>query len=224
MDRRQALRNLGLGAGAMVATPTVVGLLQSCKSEPDFVPVFLSPGEGYALKHMVELIIPSDETIPGAVDIGAHEFIDSYWNEVTPKIQGQIWKENYEPLQEHIRMFFKLYADDFRTTFKKELEDGEAEEFDQMLSKYLKTSKEEQLESYITIAEFYEEYEEDSTVVPDSKAAIFNLIAGIRGMTIWAWKSSEQIGENVLWYDPIPSKQIGCIPLDEAGNGNAMAL
>lgn len=34
MDRRQALRNIGWGAGALVATPTIVSLLQSCESKP----------------------------------------------------------------------------------------------------------------------------------------------------------------------------------------------
>ena len=32
MNRRQALKNLGLGGGALVATPTIISLLQSCGS------------------------------------------------------------------------------------------------------------------------------------------------------------------------------------------------
>jgi hypothetical protein len=227
MDRRQALRNIGWGTGAMVATPTVISLLQSCKSEPKepaYVPVFTTAGEFHALSTMVDLMIPSDETVPGAVDVGVPKFIDAYWHNVTPKNQGMIWKERYEPLQANIKSFLKLLADEFRSTFNKELESGEATEFDQVLTKYLKTSEEEQTANYIKMAEFYEAYDADPTTAPDPEAAVFSLVAGIRGMTIWAWKSSEEIGKNVLWYDPIPGQQKGCIPLSEAGNGNAMAL
>ena len=35
---------------------------------------------------------------------------------------------------------------------------------------------------------------------------------------------SEEIGENVLWYDPVPGQQKGCVPLSEAGNGKVMSL
>jgi hypothetical protein len=226
MDRRQAIRNLGLGAGAMVATPTVISLLQSCKGEPQdiYTPQFVSEGEFHALTNMVDLIIPSDEAVPGGLDVGVHKFIDAYWAKVTPKKQGEIWEERYEPLQENIKSFFNLFADEFRTKFEKEIGDGTPEEFDKMLSTYLNVPKEKQIEHGLKMADFFEAYATDPTIQPDKEAAVFSLIAGIRSMSIWAWKSSEQIGENVLWYDPIPSKQIGCIPLDEAGNGNAMAL
>lgn len=224
MDRRQALRNIGLGAGAVVATPTVISLLQSCKNEPGFVPVFVSAAEGYALEQMVDLIIPADETVPGAIAIGAHKFIDAYWKNVTPNVQGQIWEERFEPLQDHMKMFFQAFGEEFTATFDKELQKGKKEEFDQMLSKYLTLGKEEQRNHHMAMNEFYQDYETDKTATPPKESAVFTLLSGIRGMTIWAWKSSEQIGENVLWYDPVPGQQKGCIPLDEAGNGNAMAL
>ncbi|NNM23840.1 MAG: gluconate 2-dehydrogenase subunit 3 family protein, partial [Flavobacteriaceae bacterium] len=60
MERRQVLKNLGLGAGFLVASPSIMSLLQSCTSEPEFNPVFLSKGEGHALRRIVDLIIPSD--------------------------------------------------------------------------------------------------------------------------------------------------------------------
>ena len=57
MDRRQVLKNLGYGAGFLVATPTVISLLQSCSNEPDWQPTFLSVGQGFALKQIVDLIL-----------------------------------------------------------------------------------------------------------------------------------------------------------------------
>lgn len=213
MKRRQVLKNLGFGAGALVMTPTILSLLQSCTNEPEFIPVFLSKGEGHALRRVVDLIIPSDDKIPGAVDVGVHSFIDSYYNDVME-----------EEDQALVRLGFGVFADTFQSKFEKELEAGKPEEFDQLLAQYLKTTKEEQKAYGKKMGEFYAAYDKDPSAVPDADAAMFSLLSNLRGMTTWAWKTSEQIGKNVLWYDPIPGQQIGCIPLSEAGNGKVMAL
>jgi hypothetical protein len=213
MKRRQVLKNLGLGAGFLVATPTIMSLLQSCTNEPEFNPVFLSKGEGHALRRVVDLIIPSDESVPGAVDVGVHSFIDAYYGAVLlPEEQALV------------KAGFKTFADTFRSKFGKELEAGKPEEFDQLLAQYLKTSEEEQKAYNKKMGAFYAAYENDPTATPDADAAMFSLFSNIRGMTMWGWKTSEKIGKNVLWYDPVPGQQKGCIPLSEAGNGNAMAL
>ena len=228
MDRRKALKNIGLGAGFLVATPTVLSILKSCAEAPaDFIPVFLSEGEGHALKHMVDLIIPADEAVVGAADVGAHKFIDAYWNTVTPKAQDMALvnvRGSYELLQAHIKLGWKAFADAFRAKYGKELGDGKKEEFDEILASTLKVDKEQRTKHEDLMEDFYEAYENDPSLTPDADAAVYNLVDGIRGMTIWAWKISEPVGEKVLWYDPIPGRQIGCIPLSEAGNGNAMSL
>lgn len=213
MKRRQVLKNLGFGAGALVMTPTILSLLQSCTNEPEFIPVFLSKGEGHALRRVVDLIIPSDDKVPGAVDVGVHSFIDSYYNDVMDE-EGQAL----------VRLGFGVFADTFRSKFGKELEAGKPEEFDQLLAQYLKSTKEEQKAYGKKMGEFYMAYDNDPAAVPDTDAAMFSLLSNLRGMTTWAWKTSEQIGKNVLWYDPIPGQQIGCLPLNEAGNGKVMAL
>jgi hypothetical protein len=213
MKRRQVLKNLGLGAGALVMTPTILSLLQSCTNEPEFIPVFLSKGEGHALRRVVDLIIPSDEKVPGAVDVGVHSFIDSYYKAVM-----------IEKDQALVRLVFTVFADTFRSKFEKELEAGKPEEFDQLLAKYLKSTKEEQKAYDKKMDAFYAAYATDPTTAPDPDATMYSLLSNLRGMTTWAWKSSEEIGKNVLWYDPIPGQQIGCLPLNEAGNGKVMSL
>ena len=215
MDRRKALKNIGLGAGFLVATPTIVSLLQSCTNEPEFNPVFLSKenGEGHALRRMVDLIIPSDETVPGAVDVGVHEFIDAFWKEVAD-----------EEDQTQLRIGWDNFSEQFSSTFGKEMAKGKPEEFDQLLAKYLKTSEEEQRGYWQKMGEFSEAYEADPSARPDADAAMFALMMNIRGMTLWGWKESEAIGKNVLWYDPIPGVQKGCIDVSEANGGKVMAL
>lgn len=213
MNRRQVLKNLGLGATALVATPTILSLLQSCSNEPDFIPAFLSKEEGHALRMMVDLIIPSDATIPGAKELGVHEFIDSYWNEVTPLED-----------QPQIKMGFAALADRFQNTFNKTLAKGTAEDYDKVLAKYLKATEEEEEAYDKKLGEFFQEYQTNKSATPDPEAASYSIVSNIKGMTIWGWKTSEQIGENVFAYEPVPGQQIGCLPLSEATGGKAYSL
>ena len=213
MDRRKALKNIGLGAGFLVATPTVLSLLQSCKSEPNFIPNFLSKGEGHALRRMVDLIIPSDETIPGAVDVGVHEFIDNFWNEVVP-----------EESQAQVRLAFAGLAGEFTKTFNKDMSEGKTEEFDQLLSKYLSVSEEEQKGFDIRAGEFYQAFDKDPSATMDTDLACNQLFGQVRGMTVWGWQTSEEIGENVLAYEPIPGQQVGCLSVEDATGGKAYSL
>lgn len=213
MDRRKALKNIGLGAGFLVATPTVLNILQSCKSEPEFIPNFVSKEQGHALRRLVDLIIPSDEEIPGAVDVGVHEFIDNFWNEVIP-----------EEAQARVKMAFGGLSTKFTETFGKDLAQGKPEEFDQLLGKYLAISKEEQKMYDEKAGEFSQAFQKDPTTQIDPDLACNQLFGQLRGMTIWGWQNSEEIGENVLAYEPIPGQQIGCLPVDEATGGRAYSL
>ncbi|WP_299216842.1 gluconate 2-dehydrogenase subunit 3 family protein [uncultured Dokdonia sp.] len=213
MNRRQVLKNLGLGATALVATPTILSLLQSCTNEPEFIPSFLTKEEGHALRRMVDLIIPSDEAIPGAVDVGVHQFIDSYWDQVATL-------EN----QSQIKLGFSALASQFQTTFNKPLGEGKDEDFDQLLTKYLKSTIEQEQAYEKKLGAFYQAYQNNKSTVPDPDAGSYSLVQNIRGMTIWGWKTSEEIGENVLAYEPIPAQQIGCLPVSEATGGKAYSL
>ncbi len=213
MNRRDAIKNLGLGAGYALATPAIFGLLQSCKSEPVFTPVFLNAGQGHALRRIVDLIIPSDELVPGAIDLGVHQFIDGFWKEILkPEDQAMV------------KMRFSVFENKFKSMFNKELGDGKEEDFDQVLSTYLMTSKEEQKAYNTKMGEFGQAYAKDKNAKPDEDAATFSLMSQIRSMTIWGWKNTEEIGENVLAYDPIPGQQKGCISVEEATGGKAYSI
>ena len=40
----------------------------------------------------------------------------------------------------------------------------------------------------------------------------------LKGLILLGYYSSEDIGKNVFNYDPVPGKQLGCIPLADVGN------
>lgn len=213
MNRREAFKRLGFGMGALIVTPSIISLLQSCQNDPEFIPVFLNPKDGKSLREIVGLIIPSDQQIPGAEELGIYTFVDAYWKQMLP-----------EEEQDFVRVGFASLNDVFTDMFGKEMQEGTQEEFDQLLAKYLKSSKEQQIEYNVKIGEYMEAILKDSSAQLDRDSATFAMLSGIRGLTIRGWKLHEEIGKNVLWYNPIPGEYQGCIPADEAGNGYIMTL
>lgn len=214
MNRREALKNLGLGAGMLVVGPTTLSLLQSCKNEPeyDWQPVFLTAGQGFALKRILDVIIPKTDT-PGASDLNIAQFIDSYMEEVADLDRREKFKRSAD-----------AFAEAFEKNFEKTNDEGSDEEFEQMAEKYLKAAPAEQDEYIRKNTETQDAQKQQSEMHIDPDAGAYAYLTTVRELAIWAWKNSEEIGENVMWYDPVPGEYIPCGPVSELGNGKAMSL
>lgn len=214
MNRRQALRNIGLGAGVLVVGPTTLGLLQSCKNESSigWQPTYLSAPNGYALQQILEVILPATDT-PGASDLNIAEFIDSYMDQVAPEERQQNFVRSAD-----------AFAASFKNQFDKEPEDGSEEEYQQIVAKYLRATPEERDQYMKRNTETQDPMDEDPEEAMDMDTGSLSYLEDVKGMAIWAWKNSEEVGENVLWYDPVPGMYIACGPLDELGNGKIMSL
>mgnify|MGYP000365267957 CR=1 FL=1 len=92
MDRRRALKGLGLSLGYIVATPTIIGMLESCKTdENQWEPIFLTISEGIVIKNLIDLILPKTESIPGALEVNVPEFLDL--NPTAENIVVVIWNK-----------------------------------------------------------------------------------------------------------------------------------
>ena len=214
MNRRQALKNIGLGAGILVVGPSTLSLLQSCKNEPqyDWQPTFLTAVNGFALKRILDVIIPTTET-PGASDLNIAEFIDSYMEVVAT-----------EERQEEFRKSADAFAGVIKSEYGKELSEVSDEEFEKIVAKFLKATPEQRDIYTKRLTETQDPMDKDPEAKLDFEAGSFNYLNNIRDMGIWAWKTSEFIGEQVLYYDPVPGLYIPCGPLEELTNGKAMSL
>jgi len=214
MNRRQALKNFGLGAGILIIGPSTLSLLQSCKSEPknNWEPTFLGFSNGLALKQILNVIIPKTDT-PGANDLNLAQFIDSYMDQVAS-----------EEIQQNFKRSADAFAVAFKEEFDKDQDKGMEKDFEKIISKYLRATPEEKE----TFAKRETETQDPIDKIPELKmdphAGSLSYLKNVRQMAIWAWKTSEQIGENVLWYDPIPGQYISCGPVEELGNGKTMSL
>ncbi|TPN82275.1 gluconate 2-dehydrogenase subunit 3 family protein [Aquimarina algicola] len=211
MNRREALKNIGITAGYIAVTPTVIGILQSCTSEIKLTwqPKLLSIDEAKALDQIVDLIIPETD-IPGAKKLNVPMFIDNYTYTVSKKEHANIFKKGAEIVMKTLGVTEEHPVDKIKT-----------EEYDALLAKYLKTSKEEQKEYRKAMQEV--KTVDDLESVPED-AIIFNYLDAVRGMSIWGFKTSEEIAENVLAYLPVPGEQIGCESVDKLTKGKAWSL
>ncbi|MCB7479996.1 gluconate 2-dehydrogenase subunit 3 family protein [Christiangramia sediminis] len=214
MKRRQALKNIGLGAGIFIVGPSTLSLLQSCKNEPeyDWQPTFLSASHGFALQRILDIILPATDT-PGASDLNIAQFIDSYMDQVADE-------ERRNRFERSAGSFSKA----FKAEYDKEQGEGKDEEFENLIKKYLKATPAEKKEYAKRNTETQDAQKQQSDMEIDPDAGAYAYLTTVREMGIWAWKNSEEIGENVLWYDPVPGEYIPCGPVSELGNGKAMSL
>ena len=217
MKRRSALKNMGMAFGYAAATPTLLSVLQSCKDQApyaEWTPTFFDKDKGYALAQMVDVILPKTDT-PSATEVNVHLFIDQFAKEVLPPEQ---------------QGFTKMLMDKFlgkvvSESGKENLQDVDAEDFEPLLDKYLAKrtdaemeAQEEAIGNYIEAAMKGEETQLDDDV------ACYAFADNIRNISIWAYKSSEFVGEEVLAYLPIPGEYVACGDVNELTGGKAWSL
>lgn len=104
MDRRKALKGLGLSLGYVIATPSVISILQSCKNDPQisWTPQFFSSNESFVLEKLIDLILPKTNDLPSALDVNIPQFIDAYVNEVSSKAEQEKLKKGIATISESL--------------------------------------------------------------------------------------------------------------------------
>ncbi len=217
MERRSALKNMGLAFGYAVATPTLFSLLQSCKNKPayaEWTPSFLNKEQGYAMAQTLDVILPKTDT-PSATEMNVHVFIDAYLDEVIPLDQRDfvVMKMN--------KFYDKVLADSGKET----LMDIEPADIEPALQMYLKKRTDEEEEAHSeAIMNYMEAILEGGQASLDDDIARFSFANDLRDLATWAYKSSEYIGEEVLAYLPIPGEYVPCGDLNTLTSGKAWSL
>ncbi len=217
MERRSALKNMGLAFGYAVATPTLLSLLQSCKNKPayaEWTPNFLDKEKGYALAQTLDVILPKTDT-PSATELNVHVFIDAYLDEVLPLEERDfvVMKMN--------KFYDKVLADSGKET----LLDIEPADIEPALTTHLKkrTDEEEELHTE-AIMSYMQAIMEGGEATLDDEIARISFAHELRNLATWAYKNSEYVGEEVLAYLPIPGEYIACGDVNSLTNGKAWSL
>lgn len=187
------MKQTGLMAGATLAMPTLLSILQSCQSEDrrEWEPEFLTPAEAGFITALVDTVLPRTET-PGGLDVNADVFMDRIFARVYDKasqeqLRGEVAGFNDACKARFGDVFAEISPED-RVAFLK-AEEARGGTFNPGVW---------------------------GTAVGEQKPVSF--YRNMKSMIVWAYFSSEEIGRNVLSYDPIPGNYRGCIPLSEVGN------
>lgn len=215
MDRRKALKNMGLAMGYTVATPTLIGIMQSCKGEPimEWTPDFFSKEQGTVLTKLVDIILPKTDT-PSASEVQVNIFIDRFINEVADKEQ-----------QDFTKMAMGRFLEKAtKAAGKEKVIDLSVEELENTLASTLKISKEQEEKNNESIQAYQMAMKDGKEALLDDEVASHAFASNLRGMTIMGYKTSEYIGEEVLAYLPVPGQYIGCGDLQELTGGKAWSL
>jgi len=195
IDRRSALKKIGLSIGYMAVTPTVFNILQSCTNETKLLwrPKFFSEEESILITNLIDIILPKTEKTLGAIDVNVPQFIDSYYNEVVEISEQNSFKNG-------IHLILNTLGADAKKI--------ELKNYNSLLTKYLKANHKER--------KAFENNKNENLV--------YNTLTKLRSKAVWAFKTSKEIGKTVLIYDPVPGVQIGCMPLQEATGGKGWSL
>ena len=214
MNRRKAIKNLGLSLGTISLTPAVFTLLQSCQNDLDWNPVFFNSNQIKFISEITNLIIPSSDEVPGSNELNLIRFIDLYISNVRNN-DDQIF------IKSSLDSFIENY---YNKSNKNSLTNYDVEELDEILKYYFKSDISKQ-ELWSSDFNKIKNSVLDGSIESSSNDALsFYFLKTIRDLTITAFKGSEYIGKNILVFRPVPGQQKGCVDLLETTNGRAWTI
>ena len=199
MKRRDALKNIGLAAGFAAITPSIFSMLQSCTSNTEtWVPNYLTSDEKTIVTKLADIMIPKTATTPSASEVNVPQFIDNYILEVLETKD-----------QEMTRAAFNKIITLLKRDTESNIGDVTLEQYKSLLDEHMFLSKEVDPER---------EANPEALTMTSSE-----LLNQLKWMTIYGYKNSEEVGENILAYDPVPAAYY-CGDLQELTGGKSYSL
>ena len=192
MNRREALKRTAVLGGTAAISTSLMTLLQSCQQQPriGWQPQFLSMDHARLVSALVDTLLPATDT-PGGLDVRVDMFLDLVFAKMYDEAgQQQIVAD----------------MDGFNETCLAEqgsvFQDLTAEEKQAFL--VAEEARSPKFNGGVW-----------GTAVGEQEPVGF--YRSFKSMAVWGYCSSEEIGKNVLHYDPIPGPFQGCIPLSDVG-------
>lgn len=186
MDRREALRTGGLAIGASLSASALVAALEGCGTEPAGTAAATQPEwtPEFFEEDQIGLIAELAETIFPKTDTPGAKDV-----KVHQYIDEEV-KYMYEP-HEQYRFLMGLRDVQARAqqAFGKTFQECSGEQRTQLLQQF--------------------EQESQNSAPQDSPS----FIAMLKDMTFNGYFTSQEVGEEVLQYDPIPGEYLGCMDI-----------
>ncbi len=192
MNRRTAIKNSALLAGVSASGLALTALLQSCQQQSrlDWEPIFFSAKQAETVSAITDMILPKTDT-PGALDLNVDIFVDL------------MCKKHLSPEdQSHVLTGY----DDFEKVTK-----------DMYGKRFTALSQEEKSEVLKKVGAESNKFNPAVWGSPLGKQEPLDFYRRVKQFTLVGYYTSEEVGKNILVYDPIPGEQKGCIPLEDVG-------
>ena len=203
MDRRKALKGLGLSMGYVIAAPTAISVLQSCSGkEESWASVFFTEEEKHMVKHLVDIILPVTDT-PGGLDLNLPQFVDMMCNDTLKESDKDLFHQGS-----------RFFANDYQQRVKKDLEKSNKEDIKQLFSLYFDLDQAEQDQVKLLQSRSVENVSGEDI----KNFTIYKFLLMVRSLSLLGYFTSEKIGKEVLSFDPIPGAYKACIPVSKVGN------
>lgn len=199
MKRRDALKNIGFAAGFAIITPSIFSMLQGCTGDSvTWIPNYLTSDEKIFVTNLADVMIPKTATSPSATEVNVPQFIDKYIDEVLDTDDQDITRA----------AFVKVIAI-LRPDVTADLGDTTSEQYKALLDDHMLLKG---------------EIDQERTADPEALLMTTSeFLNQLKWMIINAYKNSEEVGENILAYDPVPAAYY-CGDLKELTGGKSYSL
>ncbi|MEM1121741.1 MAG: gluconate 2-dehydrogenase subunit 3 family protein [Bacteroidota bacterium] len=193
MKRRNALKNTAVLAGSAVLFPSLATLLQSCQNQPriSWQPTFLSVDHTELLATLVDTILPKTDT-PGGLDVKVDMFMDL--------------------------VFSKLYNDEGQKSIVADLNAFDEKCQSKYSKNFVNLTTDQRHELLMAEEKSNAKFNGGVWGTAVGKQAPVGFYRRMKSLALWGYFTSEEIGSEVLNYDPVPGEYRGCVPLEEVGN------
>ena len=194
MDRRELLRKSAFAMGVTLSAPAITSILNSCspsKAPLSWQPKVFNEEQARTIGAIADSILPKTDT-PGALELMVDRFVDIM-------VDVGYASEEKATFIDELNVFIATSKKKYGNAF----EDCSDEEKSEQLSAAEKSSGQ-----YVGTVWGTNLAEQES----------LGFYRKLKGLILLGYYTSEEIGKNVLSYDPVPGKQLGCIPLSEVGN------
>lgn len=204
MDRRDVIKFFSVALGYSLTPVSIASLANSYMEsgkEVNWKPRFFSSEDVLIIEELGEAILPRTET-PGSKDVSAHLFVD-------------IFLENVATTGEQKEFIKGMIA--WREAFKDQIGNDPSgasmADYHENLFLYFNIDKEVQkvVRRKLSNRKFFSSPEKE-------KYLIYSFLIMFKRLIMLGYYASEEIGENVLSYLPIPGRYEECIPVESVGN------
>lgn len=192
-------------SGFAVSGSLVSAVMQGCQevdTSPEWTPEFFTSQEGEQIGAMAEAILPRTDT-PGAKDVFVDRYIDMITNNCMTKLQQQRMKkgvaELYDAFEEYGKKAFIDATPEEQLAYLQKTEMDARQIAADIGNRRSPDTEEEELNNRPFFPEF-------------------------KQMVLVGYFTSEQVGTEVLAYDPVPGEWIPCGDLQELTGGKLWSL